>query len=150
MNNTIRWNPFREIAEMQRQLDRVFDNGWNDVESRLDSTWMPIDVTETEGNYTVVANLPGLNIEDINVNFHDGVLTISGEMQQTKTDNEDDRILVRERSYGKFSRRINLPVSVDADNISAGYDSGVLTLELPKAESAKPRQIEIKQQKLLK
>ena len=150
MNNTVRWNPFREIAEMQRQLDRVFDNGWKDVESRLDSTWMPIDVTETEGNYTVVANLPGLNIEDINVNFHDGVLTISGEKQHTTSDNENDRVLVRERSYGKFSRRINLPVSVDADNISAGYDSGVLTLELPKAENAKPRQIEIKQQKLLK
>ncbi len=150
MNNTVRWNPFREIAEMQRQLDRVFDNGWKDVESRLDSTWMPIDVTETEGNYTVVANLPGLNIEDINVNFHDGVLTISGETQQETSENENDRVLVRERSYGKFSRRINLPVSVDADHISAGYDSGVLTLELPKAESAKPRQIEIKQQKLLK
>jgi HSP20 family molecular chaperone IbpA len=72
MNKTIRWNPFREIADMQRQLDRVFDNGWNDIESRLDTTWMPIDVTETDGTYTVVANLPGLSTEDIDVNFWHG------------------------------------------------------------------------------
>jgi HSP20 family protein len=82
-------------------------------------------------------------------NFHDGVLTISGEVHHESAD-ENDRVLVRERSYGKFSRRINLPATVDADKIVAGYDSGVLTLEIPQAESAKPRQIEIKQQKLLK
>ena len=149
MNNTIRWNPFREIAEMQRQLDRAFDNGLRDIETRMDTTWMPMDVTETEGHYTVVVDLPGLNPDDINVNFHDGVLTISGEVHQ-KTAEENDRVLVRERNCGKFSRRINLPSAVDADKILAGYDSGILTLKIPKAESAKPRQIEIKQQKLLK
>ena len=148
MSNVTRWNPFREIAEMQRQLDRVFDEVWNGTESSYEANWMPVDVTETEGSYTVVADLPGLNPDDINVNFHDGVLTISGEIHQN-TANEDDRILVRERTYGKFSRRINLPMSVDADNITAAYDNGVLTLELPKAESAKPRQIQVKQNKLL-
>jgi len=149
MNNVTRWNPFREIAEMQRQFDRAFDDVWSNTESRLNTNWMPIDVSETEEHYTVVADLPGLNVEDINVNFHDGALTITGEVNR-KDVNEGDQMLVRERTYGKFNRRINLPMSVDADNIVAAYDEGVLTLTLPKAESAKPRQIEVKQQKLLK
>ena len=148
MNNVTRWNPFREIAQMQRQLDRVFDDVWRGSESRYESNWMPIDVIETEEGYAVVADLPGLNPDDINVNFHDGVLTISGEIHQN-TANENDRVLVRERTFGKFSRRINLPMPVDVDKINASYDNGVLTLELPKAESAKPRQIAVKQQNLL-
>ena len=148
MNNITRWNPFREIAEMQRQFDRAFEDVWSNTETNIQNNWMPIDVSETEDNYVVVADLPGLTAEDINVNFHDGVLSISGEVEK-KTVNENDRVLVRERSYGQFNRRINLPSSVDADHIEASYDEGVLTLTLPKAESAKPRQIEIKQQKLL-
>lgn len=148
MNNVTRWNPFREIAEMQRQFDRAFDNVWSDTESHISNNWMPIDVTETEDAYTVVADLPGLNADDIEVNFHDSVLTIHGEVQQ-KTENEGDRVLVRERTYGKFSRQIRLQQTVNAEKIAASYDEGVLTLQLPKAESAKPRQIQVKQQKLL-
>ncbi len=148
MNNVTRWNPFREISEMQRQLDRVFDDAWNHTESRYTSNWMPIDVTETETDYRVIADLPGLTVDDINVNFHDGLLTISGEVQD-KRNEEGDSILVRERTYGKFSRQINLSVPIDVDHIQASYDNGVLTLTLPKAESAKPRQIPIKKQNLL-
>lgn len=148
MNNMIRWNPFREIADMQRQFDRAFDEVWSNTESRLESNWMPIDVTETDEGYKVVADLPGLTPEDININFHDGRLIIEGEVQNEST-NDDNRVVLRERTYGKFSRHINLPNSVDVDNIIASYDNGVLSLELPKAESAKPRQIEVKQQKLL-
>ena len=148
MNNVTRWNPFREIAEMQRQLDRVFDDVWNENEGRFSANWMPIDVTETETNYKVIADLPGLNVEDIHVNFHDGVLTISGEVHET-TNNDGKNILVRERTFGKFSRRVNLPMPVDVDAIDASYDNGVLTLVLPKAESAKPRQIQVKSQNLL-
>ena len=164
MNNVTRWNPFREIAEMQRQLDRVFDDVWNENEGRFVANWMPIDVTETEGRfvanwmpidvtetetgYNVIADLPGLNVEDINVNFHDGVLTISGEVHET-TNEEGNNVLVRERTFGKFSRRVNLPASVDVDAIEASYNNGVLTLALPKAESAKPRQIQVRSQNLL-
>lgn len=146
MSNVIRWNPFREIAEMQRQFDRTFDEGWHKTASRFETTWMPVDVTETEDNYTVIANLPGLTSDAIDVNFHDGVLTINGEVHQQTTD-ENNRVLVRERTYGKFNRRIKLPLPVDADSISATYNDGVLILDLPKAESAKPRQIQVKHEK---
>lgn len=148
MNNATRWNPFREIAEMQRQLDRVFDDVWSESDGRLAANWMPIDVLETESAYRVIADLPGLNVEDINVNFHDGVLTISGEVHDTQHD-DGVNVLVRERTFGKFSRRVNLPMPIDVEAIDASYDNGVLTLALPKAESAKPRQIEVKSQNLL-
>ncbi len=148
MNNVTRWNPFREIAEMQRQLDRAFDDAWSQNDRRLAANQMPLDVAETESDYRVIANLPGLTVDDINVNFHDGVLTISGDVQDTR--NEDgNNILVRERAFGKFSRRISLPMPVDVDAIGASYDNGVLTLTLPKADSVKPRQIEVKSHNLL-
>jgi HSP20 family protein len=146
MSNVIRWNPFREIAEMQRQFDRAFDEGWQNTESHTEVSRMPIDVTETDDNYTVVADLPGLTSDEIDVNFHDGVLTINGEIHQQTVD-ENNRVLVRERTYGKFKRRIKLPTPIDVDNISATYNDGVLTLDLSKVERAKPRQIQIKQQK---
>lgn len=149
MSNVTRWNPFREIAEMQRQFDRVFDDAWRGTEARMGTNWMPIDVTETENGFTVVADLPGLSAEDINVNLHDDVLTISGEVTRSE-EHEDNRAIVRERTYGHFSRRISMPTPVDAEGIQATYDNGVLTLTMPKAESAKPRQIEVKQQNLLK
>lgn len=147
MNNITRFNPFQEIAEMQRQFDRVLDDAWRDS-NKVASNWMPIDVTETDDVYTVIANLPGLSVDDINVNFHDGVLSIAGEVEKETVD-ESSRVVVRERSYGKFNRRINLPTAINADDISASYNDGVLMLTLPKAEAAKPRQIQIKKQNLL-
>lgn len=143
MSNVIRWNPFREIAEMQRQFDRTFDEGWQNTTSHTEVNRMPIDVTETDDNYTVVADLPGLTSDEIDVNLHDGVLTINAEIHQQVVD-ENNRVLVRERTYGKFKRRIKLPTPVDVDNISAMYNDGVLTLDLSKSEQAKPRQIQIK------
>lgn len=147
MNNMTRWNPFQEIAEMQRQFDRVLDDAWRDS-SKVASNWMPIDVTETDDVYTVIADLPGLTVDDITVNFHDGVLSIAGEVEKETVD-ENSRLIVRERSYGKFNRRINLPTSINADDINATYEDGVLMLTLPKAEAAKPRQIHVKKQNLL-
>lgn len=147
MNNITRWNPFQEIAEMQRQFDRVLDDAWRDS-SKVASNWMPIDVTETDDMYTVIADLPGLSVDDITVNFHDGVLSIAGEVEKETVD-ENSRLIVRERSYGKFNRRINLPTSINADDINATYEDGVLMLTLPKAEAAKPRQIHVKKQNLL-
>ena len=148
MSNVIRWNPFREIAEMQRQLDRVFDDTWSNFEPRLSGNWLALDVTETEGEYKVVADMPGLTADDIHINLHDGVLNISGEVKREET-KEEDRIVLQERVYGKFSRSVQLPLPVNADKVNASYDNGILTLTLPKAESAKPRQIQVKTPKLL-
>lgn len=148
MSNVIRWNPFREIAEMQRQLDRVFDDRWSNFEPRLGGNWLALDLTETDGDYKVVADMPGLTANDIHINLHDGILNISGEVKREET-KESDRQVLQERVYGKFSRSVQLPMPVDAEKVSANYDNGILILTLPKAESAKPRQIQVKSQNLL-
>lgn len=103
---------------------------------------LAIDVDETEDVYSIRANLPGVNLEDITVNIHDDVLTISAE---TTADEYDDstRVLVRERRNGKFTRSMRFPVAVSGDAVEASFDNGVLTISVPKAEEAKPRQIPV-------
>lgn len=103
---------------------------------------LPIDVEENEQGYTVRADLPGIDRDDIKVNIHDDVLSISAE---TAAENSEDssRALIRERRFGKFSRSLRFPVPVDGDAIAAAYDNGVLSITLPKAEHVKPRQIPV-------
>ena len=142
-NTVIRWNPFRELAAMQSAMDRIFDDTWRDARPALMGSNLPLDVHESEGEYTIVANLPGVNADDININLHDGTLSIGVEIPQP-TAEENVRVLIQERFYGKLSRRINLPQPVDADNVEATYNDGVLTLTLPKTEEAKPRAIPVR------
>jgi HSP20 family protein len=141
MTTVVRWNPIREMAAMQSAMDRLFENTWRDVRPEGDS--LPLDVHETNETYTVIASLPGVNVDDIEVSLHDGILYIKAEIAQPEID-ENTRILAQERSFGKFSRSIRMPEKVDADNVEADYSNGVLTLTLHKAPEAKPRQINIR------
>ncbi|MFW5691162.1 MAG: Hsp20/alpha crystallin family protein [Chloroflexota bacterium] len=148
-NNITRWNPFRELAAMQSAMDRIFEDTWRDLRPGMLDSNMPIDVHETDEAYTVVADLPGVTSDQINVNIHDGVLTIAVEIAQPEVD-ENTRVLAQERFFGKLTRRFSLPHKVDTDNVEATYDNGVLTLTLPKAPEAQPRKISIKAGNLLK
>lgn len=143
MSTIVRWNPFRELAAMQSAMDRIFDESWRDARPYWSENNLPIDVHETEDNYIVVANIAGVNPDDININLHDGVLNIGFEINREES-NEESRVLVQERAYGKFSRSIRLGQSINVDGVEANYNNGVLTLSLPKAEEAKPRQISVK------
>jgi len=108
--------------------------------------WRPqVDVRETENALVVHAELPGLKKEDINVDFHDGVLTLSGEKSQKKKE-ANERYHRVERSYGKFVRSFALPAGFDSQNISASFDNGVLELTVPKLEEKQEerKRIEIK------
>ena len=141
MSTVIRWNPIREMAAMQSAMDRLFD------ETRRNGTQtqnnIVLDVHENSSTYTVFANIPGVDPEAIDLNLHDGVLTISAQVPQAEVEDEA-RILLNERTTGHFSRRLNLPREVDADHIEATYDNGVLTLVVPKSPEAQPRQILVK------
>lgn len=150
MSRIVRWNPFREMVAMQSAMDRIFDETWRDARPYWTENNLPIDVQENEDAFTVVANIPGVNADDINVNLHDNILTISFETTQ-ENDNQDEnkRVLIQERVYGKFSRSFRLGQHVNAENVEAAYDNGVLTLTLPKSEEAKPRQITVKNGKTL-
>lgn len=106
--------------------------------------WMPpFDVSETEGEIIVKAEIPGMNVEDIDITLTDGLLTIKGERKREKEDKQENYHRI-ERQFGTFSRSLNLGLKVEAEGIDAGYKDGVLTVTLPKAEEDKPKKIEVK------
>jgi HSP20 family protein len=101
-----------------------------------------IDIEETADGLRVTAEVPGMKKEDIHVEFENGLLTIRGE--RTRESKTEEKAFHRvERSYGSFVRTFRLPASIDAEQITANYSEGILTLEMPKAEEAKARRIEI-------
>jgi HSP20 family protein len=105
------------------------------------STWSPaVDVYEDKDQFTVVAEVPGLKKEDLNLSLHNGVLTISGER---KREDKPEQGFRSERFVGRFQRSITLPVSVDPSGVKATYQDGLLKVVLPKSEEAKPKQIEV-------
>ncbi len=124
------------------QINRLFGLTNRPAESFGD--WSPaLDAFEDKDKYTVSIEVPGLKKDDLNVTVHDGVLTISGE-RKTEKDVKEGTVHRTERYYGKFSRSVSLPAAVRADKVSAAYKDGVLTVEVPKAEEAKPKTIEVK------
>ncbi len=144
MNTIIRWNPIREMAAMQNALDRLFEETWNGTRINNMVGSLALDVHETADAYMVSAAVPGLTHEQLQVNFQDGVLTISGEVSQETRD--DARAILLERSYGRFSRSVRLPLPVNVEGIEATLDNGVLKLTLPKTPEVQPRQIPVRVQ----
>ena len=112
------------------------------TESTPRDSMLALDVREDDTSYTIMAAVPGVKQEDINVQLHDGVLSIEAEIKSEAT-RENERTLVQERRYGRFARSLRLPNDVDGDNIQARYQDGVLTLTLPKVAQAQPRKIAI-------
>ncbi len=136
------WSPSSRRTPIWGNWDRLMDQF---VERRPDQnlSWTPrVDVREDEQSYHVAVDLPGLSKDDIRVTMDDDVLTIEGER---KKENHDDgkQVHRRERFWGKFTRAMSFPGDVDAEQIKARFDNGVLHLELAKTEQAKPKQIEI-------
>ena len=142
MTTVIRWNPIREMATMQGALDRLFDESWRNTRGSAENGTLPLDVHETDNAYVVSATMPGVSANDINISLHDGVLTISGAMQQPTYENS--RALLLERTYSKLQRSIRLPQPVVQDSIEALLENGVLTLTLPKTAEAQPRVIPVR------
>jgi len=126
---------FGRITSLQEELDRFFETPTH--------SWAPaLDVHEDKDTYRVRVELPGLKREDIEVSFHEGSLVISGERKVENLE-EGTEVHRQERFYGKFSRALTLPTAVAADKVQAGYKDGILTVTLPKADAAKPRQINV-------
>ncbi len=135
--------PFARLSSaFQEDVDRLFDLPFFGRESRATVSPAALDVYQDKDQFIVKAELPGLKKEDIHVSLHEGVLTLSGERRQEKELNEKNSVR-NERYFGRFERTVNLPAPVDATRVAASYEDGILTVTLPKAEQAKPRQIEI-------
>ena len=124
------------------QVSRLFDL-FDDRGPAACGCGFDVDVREAEGRYLIEANLPGLERENVNLTVENGVLTIEAD-QRSETENQGEGYHVRERRVGKVSRSFRLPKEVDADKIGAELKNGVLRLTIPKAESAKPKKIQVK------
>jgi len=137
-----------DVLSMQKEINRMFDKFFRsdvaDGGSFFPAPWSPAaDVAEHDDKYVVSVELPGVNKEDVNITMQDNVLVIRGEKKQEKETKESDYRRF-ERSYGSFQRTFALPISVKTENIDAAYKDGILTVTLPKAEEAKPRQIDVR------
>jgi HSP20 family protein len=143
MSNTTRWNPFREIVAMQEAMDRILEENWRGLQPT--NNHLQTDIHETESAYLVLANIPGVNADQININLHDGILTISVSTPPP-TGAENTRVLIQERYYGTVTRRFNLPQPVNIEGAEATYEGGVLALRLPKRTETQPRHIPVRSQ----
>jgi len=143
----IKWEPFRDVDDV---FDRFFAETlrrWprQSAEGRAGLDWAPAaDVSETEAEYLIKADLPEVRKEDVSITVQDGVLTLSGERRQEKRE-ETEKMHRVERSYGSFARRFSLPENVDEQGIRAESRDGVILIHIPKQKVVEPapRQIEI-------
>jgi len=143
-----RWDPFRDMMVMRNQMDRLL-NDWSSPGTEYGEgagSWqqLPLDVSESNDAYTVIASIPGMNPEDLDISVQNNTLTIRGE-SKSEQERQGERWHIRERRMGQFQRTIALPNNVNANQVGASYENGVLTLTLPKSEEAKPRRISVQQ-----
>lgn len=148
----VKFNPVRDLIDFEREFSKMF----NSVESRFgisrskeddeyeNAVWMPLtDIYENKENFSLKVDLPGIKKEDVKISFSNGKLSISGERIQEE-ETKDAKCHRIEKSYGRYFRSFNLPELIQADKINAEFNNGQLTITIPKAEEAKPKEIEIK------
>ena len=131
-------------VDLYQEMDSFLNSFMTKDSDNVEKTFTPsINVAESDTEYEVSADLPGVNSEDVNVEVHEGQLLISGE-RESAHEESDKKFHRVERTFGKFERRIGLPENVSESDISADYQDGVLTIVLPKSEKPKPTRIEVK------
>jgi HSP20 family protein len=133
----------RELNALQGEMNRLFNSFFDESNGGQGRRWAPaVDLLEREDSLVLKADLPGLGEDDVQIEVRDNVLTIAGERSGEHTDKQNGYYRV-ERSFGRFSRSLQLPEGVDADRIAASFDKGVLEVTIPKPEQRKPRRIQI-------
>lgn len=143
--SAVMWPTLNRWANLRDDLDTLLDLPfWSGSgrQTQLFSGWTPaLDLYHNNDNVVALVELPGMRKEDIEISLHDGTLTIGGERKEEP--NQEEGALRTERFTGKFRRSVTLPARVDANKVSATYKDGILTVSLPKAEEAKPKQIQV-------
>lgn len=141
-----RWYPSRNLSDFSRRMNSIFNTLAEDEEETSVYSFDPaIDIRENDDGFDLTAELPGIDKDDVNISLNDNVLTISGE-KKNSVDKENVRCYQSERVFGKFERSFRLPNESDQEKIEANFKNGMLHLNIPKREKAKPkeRKIEIK------
>ncbi|MDD5398931.1 MAG: Hsp20/alpha crystallin family protein [Dehalococcoidia bacterium] len=145
--NLVRWEPLNDLVTLRQAMDKLFEDSFVKLPSGAaggDSAFIPaVDIYETEDKIGLKAAMPGVKADDIDINVTPEGVTIKGE---SKSENEvkDEHYVRREFRYGAFARTIALPRGLKIDKAEASMDSGVLTLEIPKAEEVKPKSVKVK------
>ncbi len=139
-----RWDPFREAVSLREAMDRLFEDTW--VPSRRRAMErerihrLPLDAYVTPNEIVILANMPGVKPEDVEITLEGDTLTIKGE-RQAPVENVD--YVLQERPYGVFQRTLNINIPVESDKAEAKFENGLLTLTIPKAEATRPKTIQV-------
>lgn len=149
MSNIIRRSPFFELNSLQDRVNQLFNQTFGGFENfgfeqplTSENFLPPVDISEDDHNITLQAEIPGVKQEDLNITLENNVLTISGE-RKFKEEEKKENFHRIERRYGKFTRSFTLPASVNAENVNATFENGLLNITLPKREEFKAKQITI-------
>jgi HSP20 family protein len=145
-----RWSPVGELASLHTAMDRLFGDffGGTALDADRDGTqatgtwYLPLDIVDAGSSYQVKAAVPGFKPEDVEVTFHDGMLNIVARRKEEST-SQQGRYLRRELRVGNFARSVQLPAEIRPEEIKADFESGILTVEIPKAAVAKPIKIAV-------
>jgi len=149
MNALTRWDPFKEMDDMQKRLNSMFGLSSGRVangskEDMAVAQWLPlVDITEDDKEYLIKAELPEVKKEQVKVTVENGVLTISGERRFEKEE-KDKKYHCIERAYGSFTRSFSVPDDADDAKVSAVFKDGILTVHLATSEKARPKSVEVK------
>ncbi|HWR16929.1 MAG TPA: Hsp20/alpha crystallin family protein [Terriglobales bacterium] len=140
-----RWDPFRELAQLQDRVNRLFqETGVGGREEGISTASFvpPVDIYETEQNIVLKMEVPGVEQKDLDIRIENNTITVRGERKFEKEVKEENFHRV-ERRYGSFQRSFSLPNTVNTEQVSADYDNGVLKITLAKRAEAKPKQIKV-------
>lgn len=142
----VKWDPFREMVSLQNSINRLFDENFRFMKAPegalAQGGTFPVDIKDTPEAVLIKAELPGMNKEDIKVNFNDNLLTIRGERKKEEKE-EGANFLRIERSYGSYSRSFSVDVPVKQGEIKARYQDGILEITLPKEVDQKKKEVNV-------
>jgi HSP20 family protein len=139
------WDPVHEMVSLRDAMNSLLQESFVRPGGRAANgspAMLPLDIAENENDFIVKASLPGIRPEDVEITVHGDTLTIRGEMK-AEQEKKDEHYHLRELRYGQFQRTLRLSAPVVADKAQAQFENGLLTLTLPKAEEAKPKQIKV-------
>jgi HSP20 family protein len=143
----VRWDPFRDVQVLQDRINRIFNESFGRARDLDDDVslydWRPpVDIYESEDAIFLKAELPGISKEDVSVEIKDNVLTLKGE-RFLDPQIKDENYFRKERNFGKFHRSFTLQESIQPDQIKASFKDGVLTVEIPRPQEEKPKQVTV-------
>ena len=140
-----RWDPFRNLSDIQGEVNRLFDTfGSRPAGRSAGTTWLPlVDMHETTDALVLTVDLAGVQEKDIGLSITGDMLSIKGERRWLAVQDKGQQVLHSERPYGTFERLIQLPIAVQAERVKATYRDGLLEITLPKTENLRPHEIKI-------